>query len=287
LGGLTNLAASLGGPVGLAAGVAAAGIGLVFAAVKGEAEKAKAKIDELRGALEDVGDLAGEEAKKAIFKTWLTSAQETTGKIEAVDGALRDAGVSAGDFHDALAGDPAAIERVRRGLQLQGSEIIKNKEQTGKITDEQQKYLDTFPDILHDIGASDKALGAVRREHEAIENLSGDTAKNADKTADNLDTAAGKAGKLADEMDDAARDRTISIRFKYPGGRIPGFGLPNRPGSVTVTVPKAAAMTSTYAAPPQVQAAPPVIVTEEQIYRAVSRLLMRGEARNGRRVVWG
>jgi hypothetical protein len=30
-----------------------------------------------------------------------------------------------------------------------------------------------------------------------------------------------------------------------------------------------------------------VIVTEEQIYRAVARLLMRGEARNGRAVVWG
>ena len=52
MGGITNLAATLGGPLGIAAAGAAAGVGLVFAAVKAEAEKAKARVDSLIGALE-------------------------------------------------------------------------------------------------------------------------------------------------------------------------------------------------------------------------------------------
>ena len=55
LGGLPNLAATLTGPVGIAAGAAAAGIGLVFAKVKAESEDAHARLDSMRGALEGVG----------------------------------------------------------------------------------------------------------------------------------------------------------------------------------------------------------------------------------------
>jgi hypothetical protein len=284
LGGLTNLAATLGGPVGAAAGAAAAGIGLVFAAVKGEAEKAKAKIDAMREALEGVADLGGEVAEQAIFDQWVKDAQETTGKLENVSSALDQADVDADDFHAALAGNPSAIAKVRTALQQQGAEIITNKKETGKITEEQQRYLDTFPDILQDIHGQDEALGAVRREHDAIVDLTGDTADNAEDTKNELDGAAGKARALSDELDNAARDRnaTINVNVKYKDPK--GNPTNSRPVGLA-----AGPQATQQQVAPQVTVNLPRVarVTDEQVYRAVHRVMMAGDARNGRRVIVG
>lgn len=215
LGGLTNLAATMTGPVGLAAAGAAAGIGLVFQAVRGEAEQAKAKIDGLRGALDGLADLASEEAEQLIFQTWIEDAQKTTGKIDKVRDALKTAGVTAEEFQSALAGDPQAIENVRRKLQLAGGDIIKNQQQTGKLTDEQQRYLDTFPTILKDIHANDAALGVVRREHDAINDLLGKTPGLQGKVTKETEKTKGAVSGVKDEIDRIPNNKTVTVTVKY------------------------------------------------------------------------
>jgi uncharacterized protein YukE len=171
LGGVTNLAATLAGPVGIAAAGAAAGIGLVFAAIKGESERAKAKIDDLRGALEGIGDLASKEAAEAIFQAWVADAQKTAGKVEKVRDVLKEAGVSAQDFRDALAGDPDAQQKVTDKLLDQQEALISQVATGERLTTEQGKYLENVKLVLGELGASDAAVGAIRREQEAINEL--------------------------------------------------------------------------------------------------------------------
>ena len=239
LGGLTNLAATLTGPVGIAAGAAAAGIGLVFAAVKAESERAKEAIDTLRGAMQDVWEEGQKAQQEAIFDTWVEGAQETTGKLENTRDVLAQANVTADEFKAALAGDPAAMDTVKRKIDAQADAIEEAKRQQGGVYDFQQKYLDNMGTVLGDLESNDKAIGAVRREHEAIEDLSGKTGGNIGDW--NADKAIADAKELNEQLDRATRDRTVKVSGytsgdwgPKPGG---GSGYPAGPRTAARSAP--------------------------------------------------
>lgn len=321
LGGVTNLAASLTGPVGLAAGAAAAGIGLVFAAVKGQAERAKAQVDTLIGALEEVGDTSSKAAKAAIWDTWLEKMKENRGTMSGIVDNLKIAGVSQGTFRDAISGSAAAQKEVRDQVFRTGSEMIKNKQAGEDLTEEQEAYLENFPSILQELDSqndsledaedyfsdldwlSDKTKGNVDKTGKSIDNAgkkadnlgtdldNATKGKTADDTNSSIDKARGKAKGLEGDMDDATKDKDVDVRVNMiqRGAKAVWnwfWGGESRSGGGSST--PAAAGPALMAAPaPVAPVAPTVIVTEEQVYRAVSRLIMRGDARNGRMVVVG
>jgi hypothetical protein len=209
LGGITNLAASLTGPVGIAAAGAAAGIGLVFSAVKGQAEAAKEKLDSLRGALEDVADLSSKAARDAIFKQWLEETRQIPGQLDKIASAVRQAGVDGETFQAALAGSAEAQETIRQKLQAAGIEIIKNRRETGGITAEQEAYLENMALVLKDLGIYNQNVTAIKGEHEDIAYLSGKAKENTAGSNRELDDGIAKAKELGRTLDYTFRDRTL------------------------------------------------------------------------------
>lgn len=286
LGGLTNLAATLSGPVGIAAGAAAAGIGLVFASVKAESERAQAAIDTLRGAMDSVWAKGQEIQEQAIFDAWVKGAQATTGKLENTRDVLNQAGVSADEFKAALAGDPKAMDVVKGKIDAQADAIEAAKREQGGVYEFQQKYLDNMDGVLSDINASDKAIGAVRREHEAIEELSGKTGTNLGKW--NADKAIEDAKQLNEQLNQATRDRSMKVSTYLTGegkSALTGNGGGGYP---------AGGRAATTAAPVN------VTINMQGAFddplgnaRHIKRLLEQGDLRNGRprgaplAVAWG
>lgn len=286
LGGITNLAASLTGPLGIAAAGAAAGIGLVFQAVQGQAADAKQKVDDLRAALAGVADLAGQEAQAVIFQTWLEDAQKTTGKIEKVDQTLHDAGVTAEEFQAALAGDPTAIETVRTKLQKAGGDIVENQKKTGKLTEEQKRYMDTFPTILQDIKKSDESIGAVRREHKAINDLLGKTPGLQGKVTEETSKTKSSAKGVKDEIDAIPSNKTVTITVKY----VDKNGNPVDPSHVGLSAASVAQVGVAQVGARAVGARAPTVVNVNATGtgvpdspRAVVAMLETHQARMGRR----
>ena len=216
LGGITNLAASLG-PVGAVAAGVAGGIGLVFSAMKGQAEAAKAKLDALRDALADIQDVASEAGKTAIFEAWLADAQKIPGKVAQIEAVIERAGITAEEFQGALAGNPEDLETVVRKSHAMGGEIIRAKQQTGQLTDEQQQYLDTYPQLLQDVDATTEGVAGIKAEHRGINGLLTDAQRETRGWKDDLDDVEGKAEDVNEELDHAARPRTVNFHITKKG----------------------------------------------------------------------
>lgn len=226
LGGLTNLAATLAGPVGVAAGVAAAGIGLVFAKVKAEAEDAKARLDSMRGALEELGAKAAAEQERAVFDQWISDAQETTGKIENIRSALGLAGVTAEEFRGALAGDPKDLDITVTKLEKIRDKINEAYLKQGFLTKEQQATRDAVELALVEVEKTDAAVGAVRREQEAINDLQ----KGAITNQKGLTTEVGKTEDALNRID--GKNLNVTVKWKEsarPGGLPGGKSAPTPP----------------------------------------------------------
>lgn len=217
LGGLTNLAGAMSGPVALAAGAMAATVGLAFSSIKASAEKAQERIDLVRGAIDGVKDAAGKEAQANIFKTYLEDAQKVPGKIEKIRTTLADAGVTARQYSAAIAGDPAAIDKVRAKLQAEARDLIGLQRNHQALTAEQQAYLANMPTVLGDIFDWDAAAGATRREHEAINALLGKT--DMSKARGDVRTLANDSATFKANMDAATRPRdfTVTIQTRVTG----------------------------------------------------------------------
>ena len=281
LGGLTNLAATLTGPVGIAAGAAAAGIGLVFNTVRQQAEQAKARIGELVGGLEDVEDQSKKAAEAKIFEIWLEQMKEMPDQLQQTVSVLKTAGVEAGTFSKAIAGNKAAQDQVRTAIQKTGGDIIANQVKTGQLTAEQQAYLDAMGPVLGLLDQQNSDLTAAKGLHEDINWLQGESKGKQKAVTEETKRTRGEARGLGQDLDDATKDRSVKVKVDYQerwvkgpsGGGAPSSGYPHAAGYATTPAPQATPMQP-----------PTVIVTEEQVYRAVSSLLMRGDARNGRTV---
>jgi len=229
LGGITNLAATLTGPLGLAVGAAAAGVGLVFAAVKGQSEQAKARVDELIGALEEVGTTSGKAARAAIWDTWLTKMKENRGTLDGIVANLRIAGIDQGTFKAAITGSAAEQKKVRDQLFLTGQELIQNKQHGKELTDEQEAYLENFPEILSQLSDMNGDLDESQGYFDDLDWLSGKTKDNVDKTGKSIDKAGEKARDLGDDLDDATKDQNVKVTWtiaepKLKNGRVIGGG---------------------------------------------------------------
>lgn len=224
LGGLTNLAATLTGPVGIAAGVAAAGIGLVFANVRKEAEDAKTRLDSMRGALEDIGDLGSDIAEQAVFEQWIKDAQTTTGKIEKVRDALGNAGVTADEFQGALAGDPKDLQTVVDKINAMKTGVEKAADENGQWTDEMLYTRDAADLVLDEVNKTDAAVGAVRREQDAVKDLTDGTIKSTQGWKRETQKVEDDTDQIKDNID-SVDGRTINLHAKWTESGKPG-GLP-------------------------------------------------------------
>ena len=284
LGGIANMVSSFKGPFAVAAGIAATGLGVMFAYMKAESEKAKERLNGIIGAVEELGEVGSKEAKKLIFQQWLEPFKEAPGELVKIQKELERAGVDQKEWFDAITGSADAQDAVRRKLQLAGGEIIKNQKETGELTQEQKDYLDNLGPVIGILDDQNAALGDAEEYYDSIDWLTGKSADktgrgadNADRWKDNVRGVEDAAKRADDALDDAAQDRTTQIKVSYvqqdsgwkpsqgPKGVSPG-------GAVQFVLP----------APPTYVAPPTVVVTEEQIYQAVARLLLRGQARHGR-----
>lgn len=230
LGGVTNLAASLTGPVGIAAGVAAAGVGLVFSAVKGQAEKTKERVDTLTTDLEELGETASKEAKKIIWDDWLTATKETAGAVGNIVSGLKAAGINSGTFQKAIEGDAAAQKKVLDALKATGDRIADNVRKTGEVTPEQQKQLENMQDVREAINKQNGELDTTKDNLDDINFLTG-------KMPDGIDDATDSARDLNDELDHAARNRTINFQVNVKGGQTMGELLGSIPRTAAAAAP--------------------------------------------------
>ena len=247
LGGLTNLAGTLAGPVGLAAGAAAAGIGLVFSKMRAEAEDAKARLDSMRGALEDLGDTGSDIAEKAIFEQWIADAQETTGKIEKVRDTLGLAGVTAAEFQGALAGNTDDLETVRSKVGEIEAAIYRAYLKQGYLTDEQLATRDAARLTLGEVNKTDAAVGGVRREQSAVNDLTSGAIGTTKRWESAVANVAGETENVKDDLN-SIDGRTVNVNVKWKESTRPG-GLP---GGKSVPVPPDGATVTGMAAPQQV-----------------------------------
>ena len=74
-----------------------------------------------------------------------------------------------------------------------------------------------MPLILQEMDSQNGALGTTKDYLDDTAWLTGETADNAKDTANNLDTAGGKAKTLSHELDNAARDRSMDLNVRVTG----------------------------------------------------------------------
>ena len=211
LGGLTNLASTLTGPVGIAAGTAAAGIGLVFAASKAEAEKAKGYVDTLIGAFEELGETTSEAAQQAAWDAWLDTMKESPETISQIVDALDDAGISGETYRDAITGSRDAQYEVTTALTATRDAINNNLAVTGDLTDEQQDYLDNARVAQDAVNDWNGALDTTAGYYSDIDYLQGEGKGKQGKITDEINRSRDAAKGLRTDLDDATKDRTVNV----------------------------------------------------------------------------
>ena len=283
LGGITNLAAAFPG-IGTAAAAAAGVAGIALGKLKGDAEKAQARIDAVRSALEDLATASAAEQTAAVFKAWVDETKKVPGQIEKIDNVIQQANVPAETFQRAIAGDPDSVNEVVRLLGLQGQKIIIAQKNHQKLTAEQQAYLDDMGLVLGEVKKWDSATGAVRREQKAINDLQGTGIENTKEWKKWQEDVAEAARKTKEELDEAAKDRRVTFTVDVKKGQTMGEVLEGLKGGTTA------------AAVPARAAGPAVTVQSLNFYssstgragmaadaRELKAILERNDIRQGRR----
>lgn len=214
LGGLTNLAASLTGPVGIAAGIAAAGIGLVFNATKAQAEAAKERVDTLMGALEELGTTSSEAAKTVIWDTWLATMKEMPGELNKTVTTLESAGITADEWKNAIKGSADAQQTVNDKLMTTAAAIQDNYARTGELTTEERAYLDNLILVQGHLDTQNTTLGQVKDQQSDINFFLDEGEKKQKNITDEISDSRKEARGLRDDLDSATKDRTVKVTVR-------------------------------------------------------------------------
>lgn len=278
LGGLTNLAASLTGPVGLAAAGAAAGIGLMWGKMRAEAEKAAEQIAGLIETLEDTEDQAEKIRKQKIFEQWLDDARKMPEQLSLMVGGLQNAEIKAEDFSEAITGNEEAAAKVVAQLEEQVRTIEASAAGEYGLTYEQQKYVEGLEIAIDEIKTQNQNLQAAKGHHEDINWLQGESKKKQQGVTAEIGRSKTAAKQLGDELDDAVRNRSMQVKV-HAMGTGGGGGASTGGGSGYPAGPRSMNYAMGTVTPIQPSIA---LVTREQIYRAVRDLIIEGDARNGR-----
>lgn len=218
LGGLTNLAATLSGPVGLAAGAAAAGIGLVFAATKKQAEEAKERLEGIIGALQDVGDASSAAAKQAIWDQWLDTLKESPEQLQKISGALQTMNIDTRDWQDALTGNEQAAQRIHDQMTKIITDVDYQKVTGGEVTDEMDRQRDAAWDVRQELEKQNTALGQTKDYQSDLKWLTQGTAEKAQDWATNTGKARTEAQRTKDILDALdGKDVRVDFVANYTG----------------------------------------------------------------------
>lgn len=211
LGGLTNLAASLAGPVGLAAGAAAAGIGMVFAKVKAEADAMDERVQDLMGALAELGEMTSKAAKETIWEDWLKDLKADTDQLNLITDLIGMAGVDQKTLKDAITGSATAQADVKAQMEATAAAIEDNWHKTGLLSDEEAKYLQHWRDVTGEIDDQQTALGETKTALDNINTLTGDTKTKTKSWKDTVKDVRGEVQGLNSDLNNATRNRSLTI----------------------------------------------------------------------------
>lgn len=250
LGGLTNLAATLGGPVGLAAAGAAAGIGVLFGKVKAESDKAAAEVQEMIDLLWEVGSTTSAIAKQKIWEDWQADLKEDTDLARDLAEATRIAGITAEEMQGAITGDPAAQQAVVDKLKAVGTQIADNVRNGKPLTEEQRNYLGNQGKIHEALKKQGIELEKTAEVQSAIEQLTGNNRRASSEWADEQRRVYNETHKIKQDLDDIPSNIPVNVivAIKDKNGRPVKLG----PGQLMAPTTPAPAVAAT--------ASPPVVV---------------------------
>lgn len=209
LGGIVNMAAQIPGPFAVAGAAAAAGVGVLFASMKKQAEEAKARFDLIVAGIEEVGNAATQAGKKRMLADWLDTMKEMPDKLADIRGGLQEAKISGETFADALAGDKDAAEDIRAKLQEVTSEIIEQQRETGEITPKQAEILAGQQAILAELDKQNGALSDAKDFFSDINYLTSTTSSTTGEWKNDVAAVKREAELLNDALNTAFRDRTV------------------------------------------------------------------------------
>ncbi|RTL65904.1 MAG: phage tail tape measure protein [Pseudonocardiaceae bacterium] len=191
--GVSGLLGALGGPWGavlLAAGIAVS----IFAGKQRDAAQAasehKAKLDSLRGTLDQVTG-AATDATRAMVAQELTSTKLSDGTTSLAS-ALTKVGISTTDWVDATTGNQAKLEQLNGTLHAQAKTLIENDTSWQSLSDK-WKTTPGFLDLV-----TDAALGNVQAQEKLREAVKGNETEigGLEDTARKLIGPLGEIGSL-------------------------------------------------------------------------------------------
>lgn len=246
LGGLTNLTATLSGPVGIAAGAAAAGIGLVFAAVTGQAENAKAKVTELTTSLQELGTTSGEAAEKIIWDAWVAEMSEAPGVLSQIETGLENAGVKGDLFKKAISGNVDAQKELNTQLGQMDSDIDAALAANKPLTREQQLYLTAQKDIRKALGDQETVIGRTAAIQDDLAGLAGDAKTQQDRYTTSLEEGAKASDDIRSDIASIPSDKRVTVHVDYEGKKPAGVpGSRPMPGVAGMAAPVVVNVTAT------------------------------------------
>lgn len=215
LGGVTNLAASLGGPIGLAAAGIAAGVGIIFQKMNQEAEKTKQKVQDLLGVLDDLGDTTSAKAQQAVWEAWIESIKETPDQLDLIRDGVDRIGISQADFQGAIVGSKDALVGVNQQLDAAEANIQAQANQTGGLTKKQQEQLNQVKAIRDQINGQNSALGETQDIYDDIGFLTQGAKNTTDDWAHSMSGVHDEAKGVNNELDKAdGRFVDVNLRIK-------------------------------------------------------------------------
>lgn len=201
LGGLVNLASSIGGPIGVAAAAAATGIGVIFSKVNEEANKIDEAVQNLITSLEEVGETASTTAQNIIWDEWMAGMRDQPAVLEDISQGLDQIGISHETWAKAIKGDVQSQQDILAALDAQEAQIRANQTAGIPLTRQQKERLENIRVTRGELEKQQGVLGTTKDELKVIDRFTQQTKTSSEDWAAEQEKVYQETHKIKGEYD--------------------------------------------------------------------------------------